>query len=168
MKPDFRQVVGSEVDEAYAVYLEVFEWLNAKGVRQWLQALPREVFVERQRQGELFAHYIEDRIAAVVTVAFDTNPYWSEEIGGDRSWWIWTLAVARRYSGARVGEQVMQECETRIRGAGAADAFLDCVAGFLPGYYRRLGYEVLGRKDTTFPSGNTLPMVLMRKKLARS
>jgi ribosomal protein S18 acetylase RimI-like enzyme len=166
MSASFRRVVGSEIDDAYAAYLEVFEWLCAKGVRQWLRALSREAFVELQRRGELFAYCLEDRLVAVVTLAFENSLYWSGEIGVDRHWWIKSLAVARRCRGAGVGKRVMQESETLIRGAGAAEVFLDCVdAGFLPGYYMRLGYEELGRKGITYPSGNTFTMVLMRKNL---
>ena len=166
MKASFRRVVGSEIDDAYTTYLEVFAWLRAKGVRQWLRALSREAFVELQRRGELFAYYLDDRLAAVVTLAFENSTYWSGEIGVDRRWWIKSLAVARRCRGTEVGGRVMQESEALIRRAGAAEAFLDCVdAGFLPDYYTRLGYEELGRKDITYPSGNTFPMVLMRKSL---
>lgn len=162
----FRPVIDSEVGEAYAVYLEVFEWLNAIGVRQWLRALPKEAFVERQRRGELFVHFVDGRLSSAVTLAFECSPYWPTQVGEERLWWIKSIAVARRYRGAGVGKRVMQECESVISNVGAAAAFLDCVdVGFLPGYYSRLGYEELGRKDITYPSGNTFPMVLMRKQL---
>ncbi len=164
MKVSFRQVSSSEVNDAYAVYLGLFEWLNAKGVRQWLRALPRDVLVERQAGGELFACFIDGRIAAVVTLASENNPYWTDLLGEERLWWIKSLAVARAHGGGGVGAQVMRECESRICGAGATQAFIDCVdAGFLPRYYVRLGYEPLARKDITYPSGNTFAMVLMRK-----
>jgi len=162
----FRHVTASEVSEAHAVYLEVFEWLNAKGVRQWLRALPHEVFVARQCRGELFAQYIDGRLAAVVTLAREDSSYWEAEIGKNQSWWINSLAVGRECRSARVGERMMQQSEAFISNAGAATAFLDCVdTGFLPGYYTRLDYDELGRKEITYPSGNTFPMVLMRKKL---
>jgi hypothetical protein len=61
----------------------------------------------------------------------------------------------------------MRECEAMIRDAGASEVFLDCVdTGFLPRYYLSLGYEVLAQKDITYPSGNTFPMVLMKKHTA--
>jgi ribosomal protein S18 acetylase RimI-like enzyme len=116
MKAGFRRVAGSEIDDAYATYLGVFEWLHAKGVRHWLRALSREAFVELQRRGELFAYYLDDGFAAVVTLAFENSLYWSGEIGGDRHWWIKSLAVARRCRDAGVGKQVMQESEALIRG----------------------------------------------------
>jgi len=69
----FRPVAPEEIDAAYQVYLEVFEWLNAKGVRQWLRALPRQIFVDRQQRGELLAHFSGGRPVAVVTLAFEAN-----------------------------------------------------------------------------------------------
>lgn len=166
MTASFRQVVVSEVGDAHATYVEVFEWLKAKRVRQWLRAVPREEFVERQRKGELFAYYMDDRLAAVVMLAIEDSSHWPEKIGTDRHRWIKSLAVARRCGGAGVGKRVMQESEAMIRHAGGVEVFLDCVdAGFLPAYYARLSYEELGRKDITYPSGNTFPMVLMRKSL---
>jgi hypothetical protein len=39
--------------------------------------------------------------------------------------------------------------------------------GFLPLYYGNLGYSVVARQEITYPSGNTFPMVLMRKEIGR-
>jgi ribosomal protein S18 acetylase RimI-like enzyme len=99
-------------------------------------------------------------------LAFEKNSHWSEKIGEGRHWWISSLAVSRRHRGAEVGTRVMRQSEALMQSAGASEAFLDCVdAGFLPGYYTRLGYEEFGRKDIRYPSGNTYLMVLMRKDL---
>ncbi len=165
MNADFRQIDRSQVDEAYAAYLGVFEWLNAKGVRQWLRALPHEEFLERERKGELFACYIDQKIAAIVTLAFEAGSYWADEMGSDARWWIKTLAVVRTWRGAGVGTLAMRGCEARVWGLRAPEVFLDCVdAGFLPGYYAGLGYTVLARKDITYLSGYTFPVALMTKE----
>jgi len=162
---EFRPINSSEVESAYAVYLRVFEWLNAKGVRQWLRALPFEVFLERERKKELFGCFIEKRIAGVVSMALEASPYWPE-LGEESRWWIKTLAVDRKWRGAGVGVVTMRGCENRVWDAGAAEVFLDCVdVGFLPRYYAGSGYAVLGRKDITDPSGNTFHVALMKKKL---
>jgi GNAT superfamily N-acetyltransferase len=162
----FRQVRAMEIDGAYSAYLGVFEWLNARGVRQWLRALPSEAFVQRQRQGQLFGLYLDDRLAAVVTLAFECSPYWQERLGDENRWWIKTLAVVRDYRGRGLGAHVVHECELLIQASGATEAFLDCVdVGFLPGYYARLGYEALGQKEITYPSGNTFLVTLMKKNL---
>lgn len=117
---EFRAITSSEVESAHAVYHSVFEWLNAKGVRQWLRALPLEEFLDRERKKELFGCFIEKRLAAVVSLALETSPYWPE-LGRESRWWIKTLAVDRRSRGAGVGSVTMQECETLVWKAGAVD-----------------------------------------------
>jgi predicted N-acetyltransferase YhbS len=154
-----------ETEDAYSAYLGVFSWLSEKGVRQWLHALPQDAFRERQRRGELFLYSCDDEIAAVVTLARECSPYWQEKLGEKVHWWIKSLAVVRKWRGAGVGKRVMQECEALARQAGAAQVFLDCVeTGFLPAYYARLGYDELGRKEITYPSGNTFLVALMKKE----
>ncbi len=162
----FRRLCPEEVNDAHATYIGVYEWLNAKGIRQWLQALSKETFARRERDGQLFTLNIDERIAAVVTLAFETNADWVEAIGAKGRWWIKTLAVVRARRGAGVGPRVMRECESLVRAAGASDVFLDCVdTGYLPRYYTDLDYEVLAQKEITYPSGYTFPMVLMKKKI---
>ena len=162
----FRKVTAAEIDQAYAIYLEAFAWLKAKGVRQWLRALPVETFVERGEGGELFGLFTGLRLAAIVTLVCEADTDWKEVLGDHQCWWIKSLVVAREFSGRELGHQVIADCETRIRESGATTAFLDCVdGGFLPGYYTRLGYSVMSRRDITYRSGNTFPMVLMKKSL---
>jgi GNAT superfamily N-acetyltransferase len=164
VQPEFRAVARSEVDAAYAVYLEVFEWLRAKGVRQWLHALPFDVFLEREREKELFGCFVEQRVAAVVSLALESNPYWPE-LGTASGWWIKTLAVDRRLRGEGIGRATVRGCEDFVWNAGAGEIFLDCVdVGFLPRYYAGMEYTVLGRKEITYPSGNTFHVALMKKE----
>jgi predicted N-acetyltransferase YhbS len=161
----FRKISIEEVSEAHSAYICVYEWLNAKGVRQWLRPLSQEIFAERQRDGQLFAFFADDCVAAVVTIAFEANTYWLETIGDEGRWWVKSLAVVRAWRGAEFGKRVMRDCEAVVRNTSATEVFLDCVdTGFLPPYYADLGYETLAHKDITYPSGNTFPMVLMRKE----
>jgi ribosomal protein S18 acetylase RimI-like enzyme len=164
VKPRFRTLAPSEVDGAFKGYLDVFEWLAAKGVRQWLRPLSREAFAERQAKGELFGYFVEEQLAAVVTIAFETSPYWLREAGSESRWWIKSLAVAPGFRHAGIGVRTLGECERHLLGCGARGAILDCVdAGFLPGYYSKIGFSEVARKDITYPSGNTFLMVLMAK-----
>ena len=163
----FHQITDAQLENAHTVYLEIFAWLKAKGVRQWLRPISREVFVERHQRGELFALSSDNVLTAIVTVAFEINSYWPEKIGESRRWWIKSLGVARLCHNAGIGRQMMEACERHLRTTGATEVFLDCVdGGFLPAYYARLGYDEISRKDITYPSGNTFPMVLMKKPLA--
>lgn len=167
-KSIFQQITSDQVEDAHTVYLEVFDWLKAKGVRQWLRPISREAFVERHLRGELFALSSDNSLAAIVTLAFEVNSYWPDEVGKNCRWWIKSLGVVRRCHNAGIGRRMMEAGENHLRTTGAVDVFLDCVdGGFLPAYYEHLGYEEISRKDITYPSGNTFPMVLMRKHLAR-
>jgi GNAT superfamily N-acetyltransferase len=161
---ELRPVTIEEIGAAHRVYLEVVDWLKALGVRQWLRALPEEVFRERQARGELFAGHLESRMAAIVTIAFEEDADWSEVVGPGKNWWIKTLATNRAFRRQNLGGQVMQACETRLIKSGAREVWLECVdAGFLPDYYAQFGYAVIKCKTITYPSGNTFEVTLMRK-----
>jgi uncharacterized protein YhfF len=163
---EFRRVDPAEVAAAHAVYLEAFAWLKAKGVRQWLRAVPREEFGARQARGELFGGWSGGALAAVATLAVETSPYWQEEIGPAARAWLKTLAVARGWRGAGLGARLVDAAEATWRAGGREESWLDCVdTGFLPRYYAARGYRPLARKDITYPSGNTFPVVLMSKRL---
>jgi ribosomal protein S18 acetylase RimI-like enzyme len=68
-----------------------------------------------------------------------------------------------------IGRKVVRAAEDYIRTLNGEEVFLDCVdeKGFLPLYYGSLGYSVVARQEITYPSGNTFPMVLMRKEIGR-
>jgi ribosomal protein S18 acetylase RimI-like enzyme len=168
MNPSFRAVTQKEVTEAYGLYLQVVAWLGARGIRQWLRPLSREEFSERQEREELFAYFDGERMLAIVSLAFELDTDWKQHLSPEKRWWIKSLAVSRVHGGRAVGENVIQQCEAHLSAAGATEAWLECVdTGFLPGYYARLGYETVKRADITYSSGNTFPVVLMRKHLAQ-
>jgi ribosomal protein S18 acetylase RimI-like enzyme len=163
---EFRQVTTSEISAAHALYLGVAEWLKARGIRQWLRPLTKEEFAERQGRGELFAGFADGRMIATVSVAFEEDTDWLAHLSRDKRWWIKTLAVSRADHGQGLGAAVIGKCEAFIRETGPQEVYLECVdAGFLPRYYEQLGYEVLIRAEITYPSGNTFPVALMRKRL---
>jgi predicted N-acetyltransferase YhbS len=157
---------AADVAAAHAIYREGFDWLTTKGVRQWLVAVPLESFQARQQRAELFGFRVDHELAAVVTVAREVSAYWLPETGPVPRWWLKTLVVARKHSGAGVGGKVIQACEALVGRQGAKEVHLDCVVtGFFPRYYERAGYHELARKDITYPSGNTFHVALMRKPL---
>ena len=51
---------------------------------------------------------------------------------------------------------------------GTRQLYLDCVhgIGFLPAYYKRLGFEVVVTKNIDFPKCGPTDMVLMRRDIA--
>jgi GNAT superfamily N-acetyltransferase len=151
----FRKVSIKEIGAAHPAHPGVYEWLNAKGVRQWLHALSQATFAERRREGQLFAICLADGVAAAVTLAFGASAYWLETSDAKSRWWIKPLAAVRAWRGAGVGKRVMPECESAARSAKATEVYLDCVAtGFLPPDHKDPGCEALADKEITHPSGH--------------
>jgi GNAT superfamily N-acetyltransferase len=162
----FRQVTATEVGAVYTVYGEVVAWLKAKGIRQWLRPLTAEEFTERQARGELFALFVDDRMAAHAALAFEADTDWRQQLDNQKRWWLKTLTVARAHKGRGLGAKVVERCEALVHQSGGKELYLECVdAGYLPDYYAGLGYELLVRTNITYPSGNTFLVALMRKRL---
>ena len=55
----FSPLSESDVTAAHAIYNRSFDWLTAKGVRQWLLRLDEATFAKRQAAGEAFAIHVE-------------------------------------------------------------------------------------------------------------
>jgi ribosomal protein S18 acetylase RimI-like enzyme len=162
----FRALRSSEVDGAYALWLSVFDWLREKGVRQWLEPLPRAAFVASQERGELCGYFGEQQLAAVVTLASEDPQYWPLETRTSSRLWMKSLAVDRCFGGHGIGEAVIRSCETAATQRGKESLWLDCVeSGFLPAYYGRYGYLVQASRAIACPSGDVLLMVRMKKNL---
>lgn len=163
-RPFLRGLRIDEVEAAYAIYLEACTWLKEKGVKQWLSPKPKTVFEARQRQGENYGLFLGTDLVAIATLSYETHECWKEELGAAMRWWLHTLAIAPRYRRRRLGEEAVAAAESFLHSKEASELFLDCGAdGILPAYYGKLGYDALANKAITYPSGNTYPIVLMRK-----
>jgi ribosomal protein S18 acetylase RimI-like enzyme len=164
-----RRLKEEEFDQAYAIYLDAFEWLKAKGVRQWLVPISRIAYQDRHHRGENFGYFISEELCAIVSLANMSTKYWTTQLGEVPQWWISMLAVSTSRREMGVGREVVRAVEDCITTSNGEVVFLDCVdeKGFLPLYYGNLGYSVVARQEITYPSGNTFPMVLMRKEIGR-
>ena len=164
-----RRLQEEEFDHAYDIYLDAFEWLKAKGVRQWLVPISRTNYQERHIRGESFGYFISGELCAIVSLANMPTKYWAAQLGEVPQWWISLLAVSTSRRGMGIGRETVRAAEDYVRILNGKEVFLDCVdeKGFLPLYYGSLGYSVVARQEITYPSGNTFPMVLMRKEIGR-
>jgi ribosomal protein S18 acetylase RimI-like enzyme len=162
----FRRLRPNEFDAAYEILSEVSEWLLKKGIRQWGAPLPREMYAQRQAQGENYGLFVDGELAAVVSLLSQRPEYWLHDIPEGNFKWLATLASARKFSGHKLGELAMSEAEHFLAQEGLADIYLDCVYndGTLPRFYASLGYKEIARKDLVFAWG-TYDSVLMRKRL---
>lgn len=162
----FRRLHDDELEIGYFIIVEMTEWLLNRGIRQWLQPFPPELYVERQDKGENYGLFVDDELAAVVSL-IDTRPeYWAEHLPKTRFKWLATLASARKFKGHKLGELTMSESEQFLASEGLPAIYLDCIygRGVLPQFYTSLGYYQVARKDVAFPNGS-FDSVLMCKRL---
>jgi ribosomal protein S18 acetylase RimI-like enzyme len=164
--PVLRQLASSEADSGYAVYLAAFRWLNDQGIRQWLVPQQRDIFDRRQERGENYGLFIGGDLAVVLSLVQSTPAEWADVISERETWWLHNLATAQNFRGRRLGEGAVRMACERLVVAGVNVIYLDCVdvAGFLPAFYERLGFEKVTERNIAYPSGNSFPMVLMRSK----
>jgi GNAT superfamily N-acetyltransferase len=167
-RPVFRELRPAEAARGYEVYLQAFAWLKAKGIRQWLVPFPEAAYRQRLQRGENFGVWVGDALAAILSVAYESSPYWAEETGNQSVWWLGTLATATIFRGHGLGRHTITEAVNFLAAKGASEVFLDCVdnCGFLPAFYVDVGFSEIARKPITYPSGNTFPMLLMRHAVA--
>lgn len=159
----------TDIRAARDFYGRAFDWLAAKGVRQWLLRLDEAAFVERQSAGQAFAILVDGRLAGSVFLAFETIPYYREALKQTPRWWMHTLVIDRAFAGRGVGEQAVAAVCDWVRGQRADSLWLHCVndashAEFMPSYYARLGFDEYLRAEVTYPSGNAFPMVVMCRR----
>ena len=162
----FRRLHDDEVDAALAIITEVTDWLATKGVRQWSEPLPRDVYEQRQEHGENYGLLVDQELAAVVSLIEFRPDYWSEYLPKTPFKWMATLASSRKFKGQKLGELAISEAEHFVTVEGLPAIYLDCVygQGTLPEFYPWLGYQAVARKDLTFAWG-TFDSMLMRKSL---
>ncbi|HVU12697.1 MAG TPA: GNAT family N-acetyltransferase [Phototrophicaceae bacterium] len=165
----FRRLNEDDFDSAYAILVEVTDWLLSKGVRQWMQPIPRDLYAQRQLEGENYGLLINDALAAVISLLHLRPDYWADELPNEDSYrWMATLASSRQFKGQKLGELILSEAEQFLINEGVPALYLDCIygQGALPEFYTSLGYRQIARKNIEFPHG-TFDSVLMRKKLYR-
>ena len=163
----FRRLLPSESDLGYSIYLEAFRWLNAHGIRQWLAPLPRSVYDRRQALSENYGLFMDGHLAVLLSLVCGTPPEWADIVAEAHTWWLQNLATAEGFRGRRLGESAVSVAGEHLLRDCVPEVYLDCVdvRGFLPGFYQRLGLVKVCGRNITYPSGNTYPMVLMRRDL---
>jgi predicted N-acetyltransferase YhbS len=164
----FRRLKPDEMDAGLAIISEVTDWLLSRGIRHWAQPLPREMYAQRQKNGENYGLFADKELAAVVSLIEYQPEYWQRYLPKSPYKWMATLASARKYKGQRLGELAIGEAEHFLALDGTPAIYLDCVYGDgkLPEFYTWLGYQAVARENLSFPWG-TFDSVLMRKTLQR-
>jgi hypothetical protein len=162
MKTEFRRIDNSEIDEAYSIVCQRTDWLNSTGLKQWTEPLPKSVFDNRQKSGQNFGLFCNDQLVVFLSLVKESIPYWQKEIGNADVWWLTTLASSIDFLGKNLGETAVGRAINFLKGKNVTTLYLDCVEGFLPMYYGRIGFKKIIQKDIDFPKCGLSHMVLMK------
>ncbi len=162
----FRALHPDEIDAGMAIITEVTDWLLSKGVRQWMQPLPRDLYAQRHARGENYGLLVDGDLAAVVSLLDDRPAYWAEWLPDMPFRWLATLASSRRYKGQGLGAVTIGKAEQFLTQHAIREVYLDCIYGdgTLPEFYELLGYVPIARQDQTFAAG-TFDSLLLKKTL---
>lgn len=165
--PIFRTLESSEVEAAYSIYMDTFNWLKKKEIRQWLVPKKQELFEKDRANKGLYGLFVGNMLACIACMDIIASGGWSDITLASNALWIYRLAVADFFRGRKLGEYMMERLKDCARTMNKSHLYLDCVDvdNFLPAYYEKLGFRRLGAKDITYPSGNTFPMVLLEAVL---
>ena len=166
----FSPLKSADGAAAHALYNRAFDWLTAKGVRQWLLRLDEATFSQRQSAGEAFAIHVDGALAGCVFVAFETIAYYGETLKNEPRWWMQTLVIDSTFAGRGIGERAVKAVADLVRARHGDGLWLHCVndANFperIVAFYARLGFAESLRQTVTYPSGNAFAMVVMQREL---
>jgi len=163
---EFRELRDEELDAAYQIICEAVEWLEGKGIEQWVRPLPRPWYERRHADGQNFGLFTEGELVAVLSIVTLDSTVWAQHVPQERSTWVATAATARLHHGKGLGKLALTMAIDCVAGRGEKALYLDCLhgTGFLQRYYESLGFERIARATHTYRLGE-FDMVLMRKEL---
>jgi GNAT superfamily N-acetyltransferase len=107
MKVSLSPLTTADISAAHDIYNAAFDWLTARGVRQWLLRLDRAVFAQRQAAGEAFAIDVDGQFVGCVFVAFECLSYYGDALKTTPRWWLHTLVIDRAFSGQGIGARAV-------------------------------------------------------------
>lgn len=156
---EFRKLLSSELDSGYAVLIEAYEWLNARGSCQWPHRFPYEKYCKWHERGLNYGFFSNEKLTAVLSLVEEADDRWRDYLSGACVMWIRAVAGSNRHRKKGVGRHAIQAAVHRIVIEQGRPLFLHCFkgSGFLPAYYGRLGFKTLS--ETKLENG---PWVLMK------
>jgi GNAT superfamily N-acetyltransferase len=143
-------VLAEELDKqlVLGIVRDAAAWLKGRGIDQWQGTLKPgfEARVEQRiRSGSVYLAWLADEAVATVRIEWEDAAFWGERGQDGLAGYVHGLAVARKWAGRRVGEDVLSWARQFIETKGKA-VRLDCVADNprLCQYYEVLGFSYQG------------------------
>jgi ribosomal protein S18 acetylase RimI-like enzyme len=151
------QATLGDVREITRLMQEAADFKWQRGDDLWGTTPFSEEEVGRMIQsGNTFVYRLDGFAAASVMLPLSDTGMWGEERGNDGSAvYIHKLCVGETFRGGGVGRQVMSMAESFAQQHGKTKLRLDCPYDNpdLCGYYERLGFREVGRKDLQNSNG---------------
>jgi GNAT superfamily N-acetyltransferase len=165
----FELLKTENVDEAYSIICSRVQCLLSKNIRQYLEPYPpKELFIERQKNGYNFGLYDGAELTAIVSAIPNYLPDgWIEYTPRNDFAWIAGLFSSEKHRGKNLGYVTMKEVENYLLSRKIYFLLLDCYVDdgeFLVSYYRHIGYKEVVRKQICYPT-HAFTAALMKKTL---
>ena len=165
MRLTFARLPDARVDESFGVLQLAADWLKQHGRKQRIARTSIDTYRSWQSEKANFVVMDGPAIVGLVTLRLEELTEWPGLAGTSAVQTLRALATHPDHRGRGVGALA-------VRGAirqcpHGTPIYLDCVSGFLPGYYSQLGFEVVSRQQVTYPdNGETYDVTLMRFSVA--
>jgi GNAT superfamily N-acetyltransferase len=165
----FQHLQAEDVDEAYSIICSRVQYLLSRNIRQYLEPYPpKDLFIERQKDGYNFGLYDGNELTAIVSAIRNYLPDgWMEYAPRNDFAWITALFSSEKHRGKNLGYVTMREVENYLLSRKIYSVLLDCYVDdgeYLVSYYRNIGYEEVVRKEICYPT-HTFTAALMKKTL---
>lgn len=166
---NLKKLKDNDLETAYSILCNRVEDLKSRGIHQYKDPFPPVgIFKDRHESGFNFGYYLEDQLAAIVTLIPNYLPdFWADKIHSANFLWLTSLFSAIPFSGKGIGGKLLIEMEEIAVEWNFESIYLDCVLGkedFLAGYYGKFGYKELSRQDFKYPE-HAFTAALMKKDL---
>ena len=148
-------VTAETLEASWNVLTDAVAWTKSQGRRQRISNITIQNYMNWQSRAVNFAVWREGCIAGVFSLPTQSFQSWPSHDTGKPVVWLRALATHPDFRGIGIGRFAIQCALVRI-GCGT-NLYLDCVAGFLPGYYQEMGFEFLDEQRT-----DGFKIVLMR------
>lgn len=140
-----RPAQSEDLDQIVTLIRETATWLKSKDIHQWSNSYPVSRLEKEFLKSELFVVLNEAQsIVGTVSLSKDKGEVWPED--ESPALYLHRLAIFRKYSGQKLGAQIMDWAVEFCKEKQYKHLRLNCdkTNPFLSGYYRQYGFICIG------------------------
>ena len=111
----FRILFHSELEDGYKILCDASEWLNSKGIKQWIRPLPKEIYKKWHDKNQNFGLFFKDELAVVLSLVQEKADKWEEFIPEKNPRCLNAIATAMKFKGRQLGKLAIKEARRCLR-----------------------------------------------------